>query len=81
MMCNMLMDVGPWPYGDEMTFWPTQSLKDPPLLLQHSSLPQTAVMAHRVTLGGAATVARTSLGGPGAPMDLLYFPRFLGDGG
>lgn len=34
-----------------------------------------------VVFGGATTAANTSLGCPGAPMDLLYLPRFLGEGG
>ena len=31
--------------------------------------------------GGATTTVNTSLGCPGAPMDLLYLPLFLGEGG
>lgn len=37
---------------------------------------------HLVIFGGATTAAvNTSLGCPGAPIDLLYLPRFFGEGG
>lgn len=34
-----------------------------------------------MVFGGATTAANTSLGCPGAPIDLLYLPLFLGEGG
>lgn len=34
-----------------------------------------------VVFGGATTAVNTSLGCPGAPIDLLYLPLFLGEGG
>ena len=34
-----------------------------------------------MVFGGATTAVNTSLGCPGAPMDLLYLPLFLGEGG
>lgn len=34
-----------------------------------------------VVFGGATTAANTSLGCPGAPIDLLYLPLFFGEGG
>lgn len=37
---------------------------------------------HLMVFGGATTAAvNTSLGWPGAPIDLLYLPRFFGEGG
>lgn len=52
---------------------------------EKSRLPSLTVSdthTHLVVLGGATTAAvNTSLGCPGAPMDLLYLPRFFGEGG
>lgn len=38
-------------------------------------------LTNLVVFGGATTAVNTSLGCPGAPIDLLYLPRFFGEGG